>query len=281
MTMGLRVTHRTDYTYTGGVVASYNEARMTPVTTAEQYVSHTRLDVSPTPWTYTYFDYWGTHVTAFEVHDLHNELTVVSTSTVDVNRSAPSPGGMTWAALRSEELRDSFVEYLEMSKWVRPPDELAATVDELSARASTPTELAYDVCEMIHGTIRYDGGSTVVTTTAADAWEAKAGVCQDMAHLTIGAMRRAGIPARYVSGYLHPQRDPEIGDSVEGESHAWIEWWDGEWVAFDPTNDAEPGDRHIVVGHGRSYRDVTPLRGIYSGGQTAQMDASVTITRLR
>ncbi|MGH3425190.1 MAG: transglutaminase family protein [Nocardioidaceae bacterium] len=281
MSMHLRVTHKTGYVYSGGVVASYNEARMTPVTTAEQYVLHSRIDVSPTPWTYTYPDYWGTQVTAFEVHELHNELNVTSTSTVDVSRSAPSPGGMSWDALRGAGPRDEFVEYLQMSPWVRPPADLADTVEGLAAKAATPTELAYEVCEMVHGTIRYDGGSTVVTTTAADAWSAKAGVCQDLAHLTIGALRHVGVPARYVSGYLHPRRDPEVGEPVAGESHAWIEWWDGEWIGFDPTNDAEPGDRHIVVGHGRSYRDVTPLRGIYSGGQTSGMEASVTITLLR
>jgi transglutaminase-like putative cysteine protease len=101
-----------------------------------------------------------------------------------------------------------------------------------------------------------------------------------MAHVAIGALRSAGVPARYVSGYLHPKRRPEVGDTVVGESHAWIEWWDGDWVGFDPTNDVEPGDRHIVVARGRDYSDVSPLKGIFSGGSTSSMSVDVRVTRV-
>jgi transglutaminase-like putative cysteine protease len=101
-----------------------------------------------------------------------------------------------------------------------------------------------------------------------------------MAHVVIGGLRSAGVPARYVSGYLHPSGDPQVGETVVGESHAWIEWWDGEWVGFDPTNDLEPGDRHVVVARGRDYSDVPPLTGIFSGGTTSSMAVDVSVTRL-
>ena len=73
---------------------------------------------------------------------------------------------------------------------------------------------------------------------------------------------------------------PQVGETVVGESHAWIEWWDGEWVGFDPTNDIAPGDRHIVVARGRDYSDVPPLTGIFSGGSTSSMAVDVQVTRL-
>ncbi len=91
-----------------------------------------------------------------------------------------------------------------------------------------------------------------------------------MVHLALGGLRSVGIPARYVSGYFHPDAEPVVGETVPGESHAWVEWWDDGWRAFDPTNDREPGDRYVSVATGRDYLDVKPLSGIYSGGGTSR-----------
>jgi transglutaminase-like putative cysteine protease len=124
-------------------------------------------------------------------------------------------------------------------------------------------------------------GATEVTTDAADAWKGKSGVCQDFAHLALGVLREARIPARYVSGYLHPSTDPVVGEEVTGESHAWIEWWDGDWVGFDPTNARPAGEQHVLVARGRDYEDVPPLRGIYSTRGESELFVGVEITRLR
>lgn len=279
MTMQLRVRHTTGYTYDAGAVASYNEARMTPLTTGGQFVLHTRMDVAPVPWMFAYQDYWGTAVTAFEVHEMHTDLRVVSTSLVETSRPEPTPHGVTWDGLPS--VRDEHIELLGIDKWVKPATGLAEEVERLRATSATPSELARSVCELVHGQIKYVPGSTEVTTSAADAWEAKTGVCQDMAHMTIGCLRSVGIPARYVSGYLHPRKEPTIGETVAGESHAWIEWWDGEWIGFDPTNQIFPGDRHVMVARGRNYRDCPPLRGIYSTSGGSKLVVGVEITRIR
>jgi len=143
-----------------------------------------------------------------------------------------------------------------------------------------PGDAARGVCALVNREVEYRTGSTTVHTQAADAWEQRAGVCQDMAHLVIGALRGLGIPTRYVSGYLHPKREPAIGDPVTGESHAWVEWWDDGWHAFDPTNATEPNDRYVVVALGRDYTDVKPISGIYSGSATSAMSVEVTVTRL-
>jgi transglutaminase-like putative cysteine protease len=280
MTMQFRVVHTTRISYDGGVAASYNLARMTPLTSPQQVVVHTRLDVAPTPWSTSYRDYWGTEVTAFEVLDQHSELVVTASSTVQVSRPPQEPGGLTWGEVRSPDVQDRYCENLVASDRVRPDDELRARTLELAAASSGPSDLAHRVCRLVWEEMRYQSGSTQVHGHASDAWAARTGVCQDMAHVAIGALRVAGVPARYVSGYLHPRRDPQLGDTVTGESHAWIEWWDGDWVAFDPTNDLEPGDRHIVVARGRDYKDVPPLTGIFSGGRTSTMDVEVQVTRL-
>jgi transglutaminase-like putative cysteine protease len=127
----------------------------------------------------------------------------------------------------------------------------------------------------------YQPGSTGVNTSAAEAWAERSGVCQDYAHLAIGALRHVGIPTRYVSGYLHPEPEPTLNEPVTGESHAWVEWWVGGWFGHDPTNATDVGDRHIVVGHGRDYGDVPPFKGIF-GGQPRHTDleVEVRVTRL-
>jgi len=280
MTMQFRVVHTTRIAYDGGVAASYNLARMTPLTSAHQVVVHTRLDVTPTPWSQSYRDYWGTEVTAFEVLDQHSELTVTAASTVQVNRPSPEPAGLTWEQLRDPLVQDRYCETLVADARVRPDEELRPLVAALAEESTGPSDFAHRVCALVWEQMRYQSGSTQVHGHAADAWAARTGVCQDMAHVALGALRTAGVPARYVSGYLHPKREPVPGDTVVGESHAWIEWWDGDWVGYDPTNDVVPGDRHIVVARGRDYSDVPPLTGIFSGGRTSTMSVDVQVTRL-
>ena len=280
MTMQFRVVHTTRIAYDGGVAASFNEARMTPLTSGQQVVVHTRLDVQPTPWSQTYRDYWGTEVTAFEVLDQHSELTVTATSTVQVNRPPQEPGTMTWDELRAPAVLDRFCETLVVDDRVRPDAELQALAAGLAAGSDGPSDFAAKVCALVYAEMKYQSGSTKVHGHASDAWAARAGVCQDMAHVAIGVLRAAQVPARYVSGYLHPRREPEVGETVTGESHAWIEWWDGDWIGFDPTNDVAPGDRHVVVARGRDYTDVPPLTGIFSGGSTSSMAVAVQVTRL-
>jgi transglutaminase-like putative cysteine protease len=123
-------------------------------------------------------------------------------------------------------------------------------------------------------------GTTGVQTGAQEAFDQGQGVCQDIAHLAVSLLREAGLPARYVSGYLFPNPDAAPGDEVTGQSHAWVEYWTGEWVACDPTNDDSVGPRHVVVAAGRDYADVPPLKGIYQGAPSRTMAVTVTLTRL-
>ena len=117
-------------------------------------------------------------------------------------------------------------------------------------------------------------------TSALQAWELGQGVCQDIAHVTLAMLRAAGVPARYVSGYLHPQPDAVLGEVVVGESHAWVEAWLGGWWPFDPTNDQPVGLRHVTVARGRDYGDVPPLKGVYAGGGSQSLGVRVEVTRL-
>lgn len=275
----LGVVHTTGYRYDGPVAASYNEARMIPPTIPTQTVLDARVEVDTTTWSFTYWDYWGTQVTAFEVLVPHTELTVVSSSTVELYPPAEPVADAGWDTLARDDVRDAHHEFLVQTPVTQPVAEVVELARELAGDLP-PHAAARAVCEHFNGAVEYVPGVTSVHTDAAEVWATRQGVCQDFAHLSLGALRALGIPARYVSGYLHPQPDAVLGETVEGQSHAWVEWWAGEWVPYDSTHASTVGEDHVVVARGRDYGDVTPLKGIYAGGAASELFVTVQVTRL-
>jgi transglutaminase-like putative cysteine protease len=278
--MHLRIVHSTTFTYDGLAAASYNQARLTPPTGGDQIVAHSRIEVTPTPWSLTHKDYFGNEVTSFEVLELHDSLSIVATSHVHTLPATEPDGRLSWEDLTAEDVVDRFTEYLMLTDRVRPPEDFAARCEEIRDSSSRPGEAARRICDLVNSEVEYVVGATDVLSQGSDAWTQRSGVCQDMAHLVIGGLRHVGIPARYVSGYLHPSKEAVVGETVRGESHAWVEWWDDGWRGFDPTNDTHPNERHVVVATGRDYDDVIPLEGIYAGAATDSMTVDVHVTRL-
>ena len=137
-----------------------------------------------------------------------------------------------------------------------------------------------EINEGIYQAFDYSQQTTQVDSPIDTALGARRGVCQDFAHIMLAILRGIGIPARYVSGYLYPRLDGAIGDTSAGQSHAWVEWWSGDWSAFDPTNGVVPGLGHVLVARGRDYDDVTPLKGVYHGAASTGLGVTVEITRL-
>jgi transglutaminase-like putative cysteine protease len=274
----LRIVHRTGFHYDGLVAASYNEARMTPRTTPAQSVLAARVTVDPVTWTFGYRDYWDTQVTAFDVLVPHAALEVVSSSTVELaGWSATADAG--WDDVRDDVNTNMNSEFLPQTPSTALPEEVSELARE-AAGSLPPDAAARAVCEKLRGELEYVPGATAVTTPATEVWMHRKGVCQDFAHVALGALRSLDIPARYVSGYLHPKADAEVGEVVQGESHAWIEWWAGDWVGFDPTSLSPAGTDHVVVAYGRDYSDVPPLKGLYAGPTSSSLFVSVEVTRL-
>lgn len=276
----LRIKHITGFQYDGEVTASYNEARMLPVSAEGQLVLYSNLEILPISSNHSYVDYWGTRVSSFEIVTPHSQLSLTATSLVEVRPREHPVHSLTWETLADKiETATEFVEQLEQTPRTAPPADVVQLARDLVATAETPCDAALAICTAIGDAIEYMSGVTGVHTTAAEAWAQKKGVCQDITHLALGALRSVGIPARYVSGYLHPRPDAEIGQTVAGESHAWVEWFCGEWRGFDPTNLIDIGDRHVTVGRGRDYNDVAPLRGVYAGPYGSKLFVTVEITR--
>lgn len=294
----LRVEHRTRFRYPTPIRASYNEARLIPQTTGRQITLDARVVTQPFGPQYHYWDYWGTQVVSFTIPSRHDELTVVGTALVETEPGA-EPAGTTWRELADDGVRDRFAELLSGSRYApvfggSSPDHESPGVESpndgdlqslleliADARAHPDPRIAVEeLVEALRGRLRYEPGVTGVHTTALEAWRVGSGVCQDFAHVALTLLRTLGVPARYVSGYLHASSDATVGEVALGEGHAWIEAWLGDWWALDPTNHIPVGHQHVIVARGRDYADVPPLKGIYAGPSVHEMTTEVYVSRV-
>lgn len=274
MTWRIKIKHTTKFQYESVVTASFNEARMIPKNDSQQTLLRHELSVFPMATIFEYTDYFGTQVKSFDVQLEHDSLTIVSSSTVDTNQPQDNDISVPWEVLDAGAIKDEFAEYLTSSVLVDP---FKSNLDLRSA--STPREAVIRLNASIRDQITYTSGATHVYSPASEAWAKGAGVCQDFTHASLSLLREANIPARYISGYLYTGSG-EIGETVIGESHSWVEAWVGEWIQFDPTNGRDVTEDHVLVARGRDYHDVSPLKGIFSGGKSRNIEVFVELTRV-
>lgn len=276
----LRIVHTTEIAYDQQIRASHNELRMTPLNEEGQLTLDNRLRIKPLTWSHVYVDHWGTHVTAIECITGHAHLNVEAISTVERVTSPPVESPTRgWEVVRDVVARDLRHEWLMATPHTTCGQELGAVAEQI-AEADCPEKAVARAMDLISEHMSYRRGVTGVHSDGESAWAEGAGVCQDYAHILIGVLRSVGIPARYVSGYLVPRSGLSLGETATGESHAWVEYWDGRWYAVDPTNARPVGLDHVVVARGRDYSDVSPFQGVYSGSAQGTSTVEVRITRL-
>ena len=289
--MVYRVVHRTSYSYESTVSASYGVVYLLPRDSDAQRVVSARVDIMPMPDTYgERNDFFGNRVANFAVLQGHTELSVITTSLVDVTgRPMPAFGsGPTWESARST-LADSFEpDVLDARQFVL--DSPSVAVSDAVRTFAAPSfqsgralvDVVGDLTARIHDGFEYKPGATDLATTPDELMALGKGVCQDFAHLQIACLRSFGLAARYVSGYL--ETVPPPGHSkLQGAdvSHAWVSAFIPTvgWVDVDPTNNLFVGDRHICTAWGRDYSDVSPLKGvIFTEAKTNTMTVSVDVT---
>jgi transglutaminase-like putative cysteine protease len=282
--MHFAIRYLTEYRYREPVTDNLNALRVKPATTPVQRVDDFGVRVEPETRLHQHTDYYGTTVIEFGISKPHEQLSIDVRARV-VTTPPPPPPETDWAPAETAEYATQGGEY--RLAFGREPDSVA--IDELVglSRAATPAATLRAVAELIPERFEYRPGVTYVGSTVEDLLEAGAGVCQDFAHLALVLLRRHGLAARYVSGYLFaPPSGDQTADSAEVETHAWVEallpspdGGDPVWVAADPTNRKLVGEDHVKIGHGRHYSDVPPIKGVYRGGATAELDASVRMTR--
>ena len=285
-----RVWHRTAYTYSDAVHDSVGQFHLTPRDLPWQQVTASEVTVAPSPGDISPdVDYFGNSSTYFHVTDPHEALTIESTSEVTV--ATPDYDAAALAApwelarpLHHPELPGAWqaTEYALESDRARH----VAAATAYGAVSLTPGrpigEAATDLMRRIFRDFDYDKTATTVTSTVADALEARAGVCQDFAHVALACLRAHGVAARYVSGYLATQPPPGK-ERVFGAdaSHAWLAVWlpgTDQWLAIDPTNDQWADDRYVTVAWGRDYGDVSPVKGIiFTEAKTSTLRVQVDV----
>ena len=285
--MRLGIAYRMHFRYSEAVTESQNEVRVRPRDDDHQQVLSYRLTTRPHLQVLPLYDYWGTTVEHLGIRTPHTELELVAEATVET-RPRPAPGEAVAAAMLSGTgFQIAHLEFLAPSQHVEwaSGDAVEQRAAPAVAGASAVQDMVQAVVADVRGALAYRQGATDIGVTLTEVLEGGAGVCQDFAHLAIGMLRSVGIPARYVSGYLfaadETAPDAESSDVVSVQTHAWIEaalpgwgWW-----ALDPTNGSEVGERHVVIGRGRDYSDVPPVRGAFTGSGTAAVDAEVVIGR--
>jgi transglutaminase-like putative cysteine protease len=262
--MKLEIVHSTRYRYSGQIAESVMEVRLRPMDGNGQRCLDFKLDVSSGIKPRTYRDGYGNNVHYFNLVRPHTRLSVVSTSVVETGRELDGDSG--------EELVHDFLRYRSPVKDVPGVRELArrhpiADPDSGLAVGNALDELTVTISREF----TYDRAVTDVYSAVDEVLELRAGVCQDFAHLFIAVARAMGVPARYVSGYIHAP------GAATTASHAWGEGWvpGRGWVGFDATHPVRTSENHVRLAVGRDYSDAAPTRGIYVGSATGTMEVSV------
>jgi transglutaminase-like putative cysteine protease len=274
----------TAYRYDEPVTDNLNALRVRPATTATQRCDEFHVRIDPETRLGRHADYFGTEVIEFGISGPHTSLTIDVRARV-VTSAPPDPPDPAWQGLAAPSYLEAAGEYL-LASIAEPPNGALSELFALSELA-TPLEAVDALCSLIPERFEYRRGITYVGSTVEDLLRAGGGVCQDFVHLALILLRRHRIAARYVSGYLFAAPPDGGTDSVEVDTHAWLEVLlpdAGErgqplWVGVDPTNRSRAGESYVKIGHGRHYDDVPPTKGVYRGGP-AELSASVVMTRL-
>jgi transglutaminase-like putative cysteine protease len=279
------IEHRTVYSYSDEVSASYGRGFLRPRDLPWQHCLSHRVTTKPTAADSSMgTDLYGNHDYYFHVTSGHRRLEVISRSVVDVRRPINDPVAL---GLRWERVRPSHPGDADAVDFVLPSPRIDVTPDvyafaSVSFPPGRPIEDAIlDLTRRIFTDFTYKSGSTTVSTRVADVLADREGVCQDFAHLAVACLRSVGLAGRYISGYLATDPPPGKERMVGVDAtHAWAAVWlpGGSWLAFDPTNNQLVDERYATVAWGRDYGDVPPLKGvIFTDAKTSEMEVSVDV----
>ncbi len=291
--MRLDIRYRMTFQYDAPVREAHNELRVRPKDTIGQRLLAHRLTSNPPCRILSFTDYWGTTVEHLGILGEHDRFEIVAEAAVET-RDRDDPSLDPIHPDDGDHPLDN-IELLTPSPHVRWDDAIESIARDAIAGETEPESTVTALMAATRTILNYEKNSTHIGIPLPDLVAGGKGVCQDYAHLTIGLLRAAGVPARYVSGYLFAADETAseadattdggaAGDgAVTVQTHAWVEAWlpGDRWMAIDPTNDRIVGHHHVVIGVGRDYDDVAPVRGVYSGRGQPEVDATVEIRRMQ
>ena len=285
-----RIKHRTEYRYSDPVAICQNQLRMSPRKFDHVECFDVSTEIQPPPdFVDEHDDYFGNKVYSFAIESNHRQLTVTVVSEIAVSvapwmnckLSPPWEQVVKQVRLGEDPNWTSVGEFSRDSILIQRGEDYAAFARPSFAEGRQVVDAAIDLTKRINTEFRYDTTATAVDTPTFEAFQKRAGVCQDFAHIQIACLRSLGLPARYISGYLRT-RPPEGKERLVGadESHAWLSVYAGAehgWVDLDPTNACVCGTDHVPICIGRDYEDVSPMRGVVLGSGHPILSVSVDV----
>ncbi|WP_282075839.1 transglutaminase family protein [Maribacter aquivivus] len=292
--MIFNVTHITKYDYNAPVSYCHNIATLRPRESKGQELLEYSIDISPEPAEISErVDFFGNYITRFSIQTEHKTLKVTTRSKIK-REYAQFQESFKSDACKSITMNDALAalngmhpeileakQYILESIFIRRTDKAIRDYAEVSFKGERSVfEAAYELMQRIYTDFDFDSEFSTISTPIEEVMKEKKGVCQDFAQIAIACIRSVGLPARYISGYIETLPAPGKKKLVGADaSHAWFAIFipGFGWVDFDPTNNQIPKDQHIVVGWGRDYYDVPPLKGVVYGSGQSKLHVSVDI----
>ncbi len=293
--MQFEITHVTTYSYPQSAAEAYGEARLTAPELPTQRVLERKLTIIPHTTTSTYADAWGNTVEFFSLPYRHTSLVVTNHLVVETRQPVFPAEALD---ISIQEARQIFSSRLaDIFDYLQPTAATQITREALHwakrhfrGKFSLRQGLE-ELNRAIYEFFVYSPGSTDNATPLQTIWAQRKGVCQDYAHVALSILRAAGLPSRYVCGYIESEASatPTPGEGRSSRklvgaiaTHAWVEILvpGMRWVAMDPTNECWCGEQHVAVSFGRDFSDATPLRGTFKGAGEHKLDVKVQVKRL-
>lgn len=288
--------HKTEFQYQSSVTFSHNIARLKPTENSYQKLRNFSLEITPEVYeSYEFVDMFGNSNTHMLIRKPHQSLCVIGKSSVEI-----FPELVDKHLLHVKENSINFRSALERLSQFNADDIYAkqylfesalipkgsAQIKAYALESFTPNRDVFEATNEFMGRIFNDfqflSGFSDITTPVEEIFEAKKGVCQDFAQFAISALRSIGLPAKYMSGYIETL-PPEGEEKLFGvdASHAWFSVYipNAGWVEFDPTNNIIPRDQHILLGSGRDYNDISPLKGVVMSSGNSNLSVMVDVRK--
>ncbi|HWA34323.1 MAG TPA: transglutaminase family protein [Cyclobacteriaceae bacterium] len=275
-----KIRHVTRYLYEDAVRDSANQVMLYPIDDDFQEIQYHTIVITGNPQLNVHEDYYGNKVGTFTHAQPHREL-VIDSQLVVVTRSRSLPADnqpvdAQWTELHALKHDIRFIDFLRQENF-SALDELRSVMEQVRCKECSPLASARDLCKYVFDEFRYRKGITTVETTVEEIWKIKSGVCQDFAHILLVMLRQLGIPSRYVSGYICPNKSGMRG---EGATHAWVEAYMPQygWLGLDPTNNCIVNETHVRLAVGKNFSDCSPVKGTYRGTSNHTLEVSVTVS---
>lgn len=275
-----RIQHITRYIYEDEVRDSANQIMLYPSVDDYQEVVTHAITISSNPIVNIHEDYYGNKVGTFTYAQPHREMVIHSQLTVVTHeRKFPTddaPVELQWNELKALRTELAFIDFL-VGKRFSSFNEVEKLVEDERCKNCTPFETAKHFNKYVYDNFAYKKGITTVETTIEEIWKLKSGVCQDFAHMLLVLLRLINIPARYVSGYICPNKNGMRG---EGATHAWVEAYLPYygWLGLDPTNNCLVNERHVKLAVGKDFSDCSPVKGTYRGTSNHTLEVAVAVS---